>query len=158
MRSSLDINVEKCTACRVCELVCSFAHEGLFSPELSRIRIVRVMDRGVNVPVVCVNCARPACVQACPSQAAYLDRTVPVVRIDEETCTGCGECVRACPLGAANLHDEKGVAIICDLCDGEPACVSNCIPGALKSVTIRDVAQRKRRVTAEVYKLGEGQR
>ena len=49
-------------------------------------------------------------------------------------------------------------ALIVDLCDGEPGCVSNCIPGALKSVTIRDVAQRKRRVTAEVYKLGEGQR
>ncbi len=74
---------------------------------------------------------------------------MPVVRgIDEETCTDCGECVTACPLGAANVHYEKGIAIICDRCDGELACVTNCIQGALKFVPTRDVAQHKRRVTA----------
>jgi carbon-monoxide dehydrogenase iron sulfur subunit len=155
MSNGLGIEVEKCTACRVCELVCSFAHEGFFSPALSRIRIVRVMDRGVNVPVACVSCTHPACVQACPSQAAYLDRTVPVVRIDEEACIGCGECVRACPMGAVWLHEEKGVAMICDLCNGEPACVANCIPGALKLVDIRDVAQCEPGVTGETRVIAE---
>jgi carbon-monoxide dehydrogenase iron sulfur subunit len=155
MSNGLGIEVEKCTACRVCELVCSFAHEGFFSPALSRIRIVRVMDRGVNVPVACVSCTHPACVQACPSHAAYLDRTVPVVRIDEEACIGCGECVRACPMGAVWLHEEKGVAMICDLCNGEPACVANCIPGALKLVDIRDVAQCEPGVTGETRVIAE---
>ena len=30
---------EKCTACRECEMACSFSHEGVLSPALSRIRV-----------------------------------------------------------------------------------------------------------------------
>jgi carbon-monoxide dehydrogenase iron sulfur subunit len=148
---TLNIDAEKCTACMACELACSFAHEGVFVPTLSRIRVVRFMGEGHNVPVVCVNCARPACVEVCPTGAAYVDRSVPVVRSNEEDCIGCGECVKACPFGAADFNDEKEVAIICDLCDGDPACVKHCIYGALTFEPVRSVAQRKRRATAEAY-------
>jgi Fe-S-cluster-containing hydrogenase component 2 len=34
-------NVEACTGCRMCELVCSFHHQQVFSPELSSIRVTR---------------------------------------------------------------------------------------------------------------------
>jgi len=152
---TLNIDAEKCTACRACELVCSFTHEGAFAPRLSRIRVVRFLGRGLNVPVVCVNCARPACVEVCPTGAAHIDRSVPVVRIDEEECTGCRDCIKACPFGAADFNDEKEVAFMCDLCDGEPACVDNCIYGALSFERVQTVAQRKRRATAESFALGE---
>lgn len=152
---ALHVAAEKCTACRACELVCSFTHEGVFAPMLSRIRVVRFVDRGVNVPVVCVNCSQPACVEACPTNAAHIDRSIPVVRIDEEDCTGCGECIQACPFGAADFNDDKEVAFICDLCDGEPVCVSNCIYGALSFEPRQTVAKRKRRATAESYMRGE---
>ncbi len=55
MSTSLSVEAEKCTACRACELACSFVHEGVYAPELSRVGIVRLMDRGVNVPIVCAN-------------------------------------------------------------------------------------------------------
>lgn len=148
---TLSVDVEKCTACRACELVCSFTHEGVFAPQLSRIRVVRFMDQGLNVPIVCVNCARPACVDVCPTGAVHIDRSVPVVRINEEECIGCGECVRACPFGAADFNDDKEVAFMCDLCDGEPVCVANCIYGALTFEPVQTIAQRKRRATAEAY-------
>ena len=147
----LNIDVDKCTACRACELSCSFTHEGAFVPSLSRIRVVRFMGEGVNVPVVCVNCARPACVEVCPTGAAHIDRAVPVVRVNEEECIGCGDCVKACPFGAADFDDGKEVALICDLCDGEPVCVEHCIYGALTFGPVQSVAQRKRRATAEAY-------
>lgn len=35
----------KCLRCRLCELACSFTHEGVFSPSLSRIRGVKVEDK-----------------------------------------------------------------------------------------------------------------
>lgn len=151
----LNVDAEKCTACRACELACSFTHEGVFRPRLSRIRVVRFMGRGLSVPIVCVNCARPACVEVCPTGAAHIDRSVPVVRIDEDQCTGCRECIKACPFGAADFDDEKEVAFICDLCDGEPACVANCIYGALSFEPVQTVAQRKRRATAESLALTE---
>ena len=51
----LAIDVHRCTACRACEVACSFTHEGVFAPHLSRIRVVRFMDQGLNAPVVCVS-------------------------------------------------------------------------------------------------------
>lgn len=152
---ALNIDAQKCTACRACELVCSFTHEGVFAPALSRIRVVRFMKRGLNVPIVCVNCSRPACVEVCPTGAAHVDRGVPVVRIDEEKCIGCGDCVKACPFGGVDFNYEKEVAFMCDLCDGEPVCVANCIYGALTFEPVRTVAQRKRRVAAECYAAQE---
>jgi len=151
---TLSIDAQKCTACRVCELVCSYKHEGAFAPSLSRIRVVRLHEKGLNVPVVCVNCARPACVEVCPTGAVRIDRNLSVVYIEEEECIGCGECVTACPFGAADFNEEKGVAFICDLCGGEPACVSNCLYGALRFEPVGGVAQRKRRATAQLYAVG----
>jgi len=146
----LSIDADKCTACMACEIACSFAHEGVFTRQLSRIRVVRFMNQGLNVPVVCVNCAQPRCVEVCPTSAAYIDRSVPVVRINQEECIGCGECIEACPFGAADFDEEKQVAFICDLCGGEPVCVEHCIYGALTFEPAQKLAQRKRRLTAEL--------
>ncbi len=146
---NLTIDAARCTACRACELACSFAKEGIFSPALSRIRIMQVHAAGLNVPVVCVNCADAPCIPACPVGAVYRDRRVPVVRIDEEECIGCGDCIRACPFGAVDRPEDKDAAIMCDLCDGNPACVLSCIYGALKFEPQRPTAEVKRWATAK---------
>ncbi|MBW2618330.1 MAG: 4Fe-4S dicluster domain-containing protein [Deltaproteobacteria bacterium] len=152
---NLTIDPEKCTACRACELACSYINEGFFAPSLSRIRLVRFMDQGLNVPVVCVNCVRPACVEVCPNESIYIDRSGPVVqvRVNDEECTGCGECVKACPFGAVEMHPDKEVAYLCDLCGGEPACVASCIYGALTFRPKSSLAAQKRRTTAESFAL-----
>ncbi len=150
--TNLNINTSKCTACHACELACSFAKEGYYAPTLSRIRIMQIHDGGLNVPVVCVNCANAPCIPACPVGAVYRDRTVPVVRINEEECIACGDCIRACPFGAVDRPPEKDVAIMCDLCGGEPACVPSCIYGALSFQQEGDmgIAEVKRWATAKV--------
>ena len=57
-----------------------------------------------------------------------------VVYVDEARCTGCGECVRACPKGAITL--ETGVAHIeGDRCTACGACIEVCPQGAILSVT-----------------------
>jgi Fe-S-cluster-containing dehydrogenase component len=54
-----------------------------------------------------------------------------MVRIDPGKCTGCGECVGACPYAAPRVNSDEGVAKICDLCQGDPLCIKFCQPGAL---------------------------
>ena len=141
---NLRINAAKCTACKACELACSFTKEGAFVPSLSRIRVMQVHELGMNVPTVCVNCADAPCIAACPTGTVFRDASVPVVRINEEDCIGCGDCVRACPFGAADMNEEKGVATMCDLCDGKPVCVNHCIYGALGFEQPLTTAQVKR--------------
>jgi Fe-S-cluster-containing dehydrogenase component len=133
----------------VCELACSFTHEGVFQPSLSRIRVYRLDGQGVHFPVACLDCADPPCVAACPTAACHIDRGIPVVRVDEALCIGCRECVVACPFGAAHFNSSKGKAYQCDLCDGDPACVPQCYPGALHFEPVERTAARKGRARAE---------
>ena len=147
---SIQVNATRCTACKACELACSFAKEQVFAPRLSRIRVVQRETAGLNVPVVCANCANAPCISACPTSAVYRDGPNSAIHVSEEECIGCGACVRACPFGAAEMNEERGVAIICDLCDGEPACVQHCIYGALSLGSPATSAQAKRLTQARV--------
>jgi len=53
-----------------------------------------------------------------------------IIEIDEELCTGCGDCVAGCPYGMIEQYGS-GTAYKCDLCGGNPACVAECHFGAL---------------------------
>ena len=55
----------------------------------------------------------------------------PIVRIDEEKCTGCGDCIIACAEGAIELVDGKAQIISERLCDGFGVCVGECPEGAI---------------------------
>lgn len=147
--ANLDIDAAKCTACKACELACSHSKEGAFAPSLSRIRVMQIHELGMNVPVVCVNCAQAPCIAACPTGAIYRDGSVPVVRVQEDECIGCAACVSVCPFGAVEMNEDRGVAMMCDLCGGEPVCVSHCIYGALRFGRTMPAAQAKRLARAQ---------
>ena len=54
-----------------------------------------------------------------------------IIRIDEEKCTGCGQCIPGCAEGALQIVDGKA-RLICEIyCDGLGACLGECPEGAL---------------------------
>jgi NAD-dependent dihydropyrimidine dehydrogenase PreA subunit len=57
-----------------------------------------------------------------------------VVRIDEELCDGCGECVPSCLEGAIAIVDGKARLVDEALCDGLGACLGHCPQGAITIV------------------------
>lgn len=49
-----------------------------------------------------------------------------MVKIDEEKCNGCGECVPSCAEGAIQIVDGKARLVADNLCDGLGACLGDC--------------------------------
>ncbi len=78
-----------------------------------------------------------------------------IIKIDEDLCTGCGECIPNCPEGALQIIDEKA-RIVSDLfCDGLGACMGHCPEGA---ITIEEREAEKydeRAVMENVIKQGK---
>jgi Fe-S-cluster-containing hydrogenase component 2 len=73
------------------------------------------------------------------------------VLLHADECIGCASCVDACPFGMAALHLETGLAVICDLCGGDPACVKRCATGAIVYAEAGWGARRKREAASEAY-------
>ena len=144
---SLMIDLERCIGCKSCEAACKAEH-GL-GPTENRNRVVwlgEATQPGLDfLALSCQHCERPACLRACPvvPNAITKDPDTGVVALDETRCTGCGECVVACPYGAMGYDMIDHHAVKCDLCadrrqDGlRPACATAC-PGGAISFDIRD--------------------
>jgi len=54
-----------------------------------------------------------------------------IVKINEELCNGCGQCVSPCAEKAIQIVDEKAKVIKEELCDGAGFCLGTCPQGAL---------------------------
>lgn len=135
------VDAEKCTGCRICELVCSQSKLQDFNPKMACIKVINLDYWGFSNPVLCIQCKKPACVEACPTDAlTQLENGV--IRLDKTKCDACGLCVDACPIGAINWDNVQAKPMICDQCGGSPLCVEWCPSGVL--TTNSSPAERKR--------------
>ncbi len=130
MAKVLTIDHDKCTSCRLCELVCSEQHVGAYRPSMSHVRVAIYPQEAIYFPVVCMQCEDAPCMAVCPSAALVRDADTNAVLVLEERCVGCRVCALACPFGAINYWGGK--ARKCDLCGGDPECVRFCVPQALR--------------------------
>ena len=133
-RPTLRVNFSDCTGCRACTIACALIHEQQGEISHARIRVHKRMpeiETPVFKPAYCRMCRNARCVAACPTGALIQDEESGLVILDVERCDGCGLCVDPCPFDAIWLDDERGVALKCDQCGGDPVCVRYCAPGAL---------------------------
>ncbi len=123
------VDMEKCIGCELCEKVCEFINTK------PRSKVIQTSD-GILVPITCLHCATPICVEICPTGAIYRDPDGPI-RLRPNRCVGCKLCVAACPFGVPDVDPVKGFMSKCDLCkerardDLPPACVELCPAGAI---------------------------
>jgi anaerobic selenocysteine-containing dehydrogenase/Fe-S-cluster-containing dehydrogenase component len=142
-RLALLIDLERCTGCKSCEAACKTEHR--LGPGEYRNKVVwasELEQAGLAfLTLTCQHCERPACLRACPvnPKAIAKDPLTGIVRVDESRCTGCGECVIACPYSAMGFDAQGHHAVKCDLCvdrraEGEntTACASVCPTQAIR--------------------------
>jgi Fe-S-cluster-containing hydrogenase component 2 len=134
MAKTIELDQKACTGCRQCELVCSVHHTGTANPSRARIHVIKWEAEGFYLPVFCQQCLEPACAAVCPRDAISRDGQTGLVTIAYERCIGCKLCVMACPYGAMAVDSIEGKITKCDLCGGDPYCVSFCEAGALRYV------------------------
>ena len=142
---------EKCTGCRVCELICSASKDKTFNPRMSRIKAVKI-EPAFDTAMTCRLCDKPSCVKFCPRKAMRQDERTGVIIVDEKRCDGCGWCAQVCEFGAVTQHPVKKVVVMCDLCGESPRCIEFCAPKALELTTIDAISEKSRRLRGEELK------
>lgn len=144
-----------CNGCHNCQIACKDEHVGNDwtpyakpQPETGQFWLKLTENVRGTVPKVkvayvatlCNHCRDAPCISSCPENAIYR-REDGLVVIDPVKCTGCRNCVDACPYGAIYFNNGLNIAQKCTGCahliDGgwaEPRCVDACPTLALRFI------------------------
>ncbi|MCK5628809.1 4Fe-4S dicluster domain-containing protein [Candidatus Bathyarchaeota archaeon] len=142
-RKFVCVDPDKCTGCGICEYACTLEKdEKVWNPLRSRIRVIHMAPL-FNFALACRFCEDAKCVVACPEKALSQSEDTGILMVNKKRCKGCDWCIQACPHGGIALHPDEGIAIACDLCEGEPQCVEFCPEEALELVSSDEVAEEK---------------
>jgi Fe-S-cluster-containing dehydrogenase component len=102
-----------------------------------------------NFALACRSCEDAKCVKACPEKALSQAEDTGLILVSEKKCKGCDWCVQACEHGGITINPETGLAVVCDLCGGEPQCVEFCPEEALEIVATDEEAEHRFNVAVE---------
>lgn len=159
MAKAMLIDITRCIGCRGCQLACKQwnhleAEETEFTvswsnPERLTAKTWNYLDiHEVDKPDgsfswhyvkrMCMHCADPACVSACPVHALYKTEEGPVL-YEGDRCIGCRYCMVACPFDVPGFEWETNDPYIqkCTFCADrlsqgwEPACAKTCPTAAV---------------------------
>jgi carbon-monoxide dehydrogenase iron sulfur subunit len=157
MKGMIIVDVDKCNACKSCEIACAVEHsvskdlyQAIHEDPRPRARVSVQQGISFSVPLQCRQCANAPCIALCPTKALYRQDEQSPVLLDEEKCIGCDWCVLACPFGVIRLDEGRHVVVKCDQCfervqRGElPACVAACPTGALAFKELEKVREERR--------------
>ncbi len=172
------VDTTRCTTgCTACVTACK-TEMGLIGhdrplTDAQYIRKVEVTDPATglrhSLPVMCQHCAKPACVDVCPTGAS-MQRADGIVLVNRHICIGCRYCMMACPYKARSFDAEvetgqksylprgKGTVEACTMCvhridEGrQPACVDACTAEGKAAMLFGDLNDPSSEIAKRVAK------
>jgi tetrathionate reductase subunit B len=148
------VDVAVCNGCFGCQFACKDEHVGndwapIAKPQPDYGQFWMRLDEYIcgqvpqvrmhYVPNLCNHCDEAPCMASCKVEGAMYKRDDGLVQIDTGKCTGCVNCVDACPYHAIYFNEDLNLAQKCTGCahllDGGwevPRCVDSCPTGAIK--------------------------
>lgn len=161
MVKAIIINIERCLACKSCEMACAVVHSksGVFEEAVREQpkpqRRVTVEAAGeFAVPLQCRHCEDAPCIEICPTGAIRRESEQGPVVIEQDLCIGCKLCMLICPFGVLQISSEGRAILKCDMClqrmeqGQEPACIEACPTGAMKLVSLEEIIKSKQKATS----------
>lgn len=119
----------RCIGCYSCMLACAREVMKSFSPQYAALRIrTRGGLQSKLTADICRACKNPPCAEAC-GYKALVPREGGGVKLVPEKCTGCGDCIPACPVGYIQMNPRTEKIIMCIHCG---ICAKYCPHGVLK--------------------------
>jgi len=107
-RYGIVVDLNRCTGCMTCVVACK--EENLTRPAVWWKRILEIenasLDTITYLSHACMHCDKPFCAPACPANAIK-ERPDGIVLIDQKACTGCGDCIKACPYGVITINPTQ---------------------------------------------------
>jgi formate hydrogenlyase subunit 6/NADH:ubiquinone oxidoreductase subunit I len=128
-----------------------------------RLRLTHITDNIRHKPSFICNCCSCCCevlggvIQGFPMGVAKTNYTL---RIDSETCVGCGLCKKACNVTALELLDvengrtNKRMQVLFDNCLGCGACISSCPTHSLSLIPAKrpEIPEKKKDLFKQILK------
>lgn len=116
-RWGMVIDLDKCVGCQACSLACKAEnnvphgspYEQKRHQDMYWHKVIAATEGeypAVNtqiIPMPCMHCTHPPCVNVCPSKATFV-REDGIVMQNFRRCLGCRYCIVACPYGARNFN------------------------------------------------------
>lgn len=108
-RYGMVIDLKRCYGCYACAMACKAKNRtppGVFWARVLKGetgKFPSVVRQAL--PVLCMQCEEPSCLDVCPTGATQI-ADGGIVIVDKDKCIGCGYCKMACPYGARYMVEE----------------------------------------------------
>jgi len=125
---TMKVDVDKCSGCRACELICAAFHASpkysTINPGRSRVRVIHDPIRNIYFPIYAGEYTKAEC--------AGRDKYIVEGKEYEE----CAFCRASCPSRDDFKEPDSKLPLKCDMCEDdppqkEPLCVQWCLADAL---------------------------
>jgi len=104
------IDLKRCYGCYACNMACKTANHtppGVFWSRLLKGEVGSFPNAVRQaLPVLCMQCEKPSCMEVCPTGATQ-QREDGIVWIEQEKCTGCKNCIDACPYQIRTFYSDR---------------------------------------------------